>query len=68
MLVPKAPQYSPLQSLATLCRGVQTEYLRNVELLQGKTYTREFPVNYPRGTARMPLLLPCRGPCFLLVS
>ncbi|KXZ56175.1 hypothetical protein GPECTOR_1g150 [Gonium pectorale] len=28
-----------------------TEYLRNYEYLQGKTYTRQFPVKYPPGTA-----------------
>jgi hypothetical protein len=28
------------------------EYLRNYEYLQGKTYTRQFPVKYPPGTAR----------------
>jgi 20S proteasome subunit beta 2 len=28
------------------------DYLRNYELLMGKTYKREFPVNYPKGTAR----------------
>ncbi|KAF8054987.1 PBB2 [Scenedesmus sp. PABB004] len=27
------------------------DYLRNYELLQGKTYTRQFPVHYPPGTA-----------------
>lgn len=28
------------------------EYLRNHEMLQGKTYSRQFPVRYPPGTAR----------------
>jgi hypothetical protein len=28
------------------------EYLRNYEFLQGKTYSRQFPVKYPPGTAR----------------
>jgi 20S proteasome subunit beta 2 len=28
------------------------EYLRNYEFLQGKTYSRQFPVRYPPGTAR----------------
>ncbi len=27
------------------------EYLRNYEYLQAKTYTRQFPVKYPPGTA-----------------
>jgi hypothetical protein len=30
------------------------DYLRNYEFLMGKTYTREFPVKYPKGTAREP--------------
>ena len=28
------------------------DYLRNYEFLQAKTYTRQFPVTYPKGTAR----------------
>lgn len=28
------------------------EYLRNYEFLQAKTYARQFPVRYPKGTAR----------------
>eukprot|EP00879_Flechtneria_rotunda_P027821 GHRR01029825.1.p1 GENE.GHRR01029825.1~~GHRR01029825.1.p1 ORF type:complete len:230 (+),score=56.86 GHRR01029825.1:91-780(+) len=28
------------------------DYLRNYEFLMGKTYTRQFPVKYPPGTAR----------------
>ena len=35
------------------------EYLRNMELLQGKTYQRANPVVYKRGTAReASILLP----------
>lgn len=30
----------------------KVDYLRNYELLQGKTYSRQFPVRYPPGTAR----------------
>lgn len=29
----------------------KVEYLRNYEYLQGKTYSRQFPVKYPAGTA-----------------
>ncbi len=29
----------------------KVEYLRNYEYLQGKTYSRQFPVKYPPGTA-----------------
>lgn len=28
------------------------DYKRNYEYLQGKTYSRQFPVKYPPGTAR----------------
>ena len=28
------------------------EYKRNYEYLMGKTYTRQYPVKYPKGTAR----------------
>jgi hypothetical protein len=30
----------------------KVDYLRNHEFLQGKTYSRQFPVRYPPGTAR----------------
>lgn len=29
----------------------KVDYLRNYEFLMGKTYTRQFPVKYPKGTA-----------------
>jgi 20S proteasome subunit beta 2 len=32
--------------------GAGVEYLRNYEYLQGKTYSRQFPVKYAPGTAR----------------
>ena len=35
--------------------GKKVDYLRNYEKLQGKTYTRQEPVVFPKGTARAPL-------------
>ena len=37
----------------------KVDYLRNYEFLQGRTYSRQRPVVYKRGTARKP---PCSVP------
>jgi hypothetical protein len=39
----------------------KVDYLRNYEYLQGKTYSRQWPVKYAPGTAREFETQPCRG-------
>lgn len=53
---PRSGVYNDLGSgsnvdLCIITKG-GVEYLRNYEFLQTKTYSRKFPVKYPKGTAR----------------